>query len=94
MALSNSSGDGGVDGAWDPCSGFGDEAVEEGAGGGADVVAALGVPLNAEDVVGGGPFGGLAAFDGFDHCVLRAAGGDAESVAGDADGLMVAGVDG
>jgi hypothetical protein len=88
------SGDGGMDGARDPGSGFGDEAVEEGAGGGADVVAALGMPLHAEDEVSGGAFGGLAAFDGFDDAVLRAAGGDAEAVAGDADGLVVAGVDG
>src|SRR5271169_6726591 len=83
-----------MDGARDPGGGFGDEAVEEGAGGGADVVAALGVPLDAEDEVGGGAFGGLAAFDGFDDRVLRTAGGDAEAVAGYADGLMVAGVDG
>ena len=41
----------------------------------------------------GGAFGGLAAFDSFNDGVLRAAGGDAESVAGDADGLMMAGVD-
>ena len=80
--------------AWDPCGGFGDKAVEEGAGGEADVVAALGVPLDAEDEVGGGAFGGLTAFDGLDDGVLGAAGGDAEAVAGDADGLMMAGVDG
>src|SRR6266851_228845 len=78
----------------DPCGGFGDEAVEEGAGCGADVVAALGMPLDAEDEVGGGAFGGQAAFYGFDDGVLRAAGGYSEAVAGDADGLVVAGVDG
>ncbi len=83
-----------MDGARDPGGGFGDEAVEEGAGCGTDIVAALGMPLDAEDEVGGGAFGGLAAFDGFDDGVLRAAGGDAESVAVNADGLMVAGVDG
>jgi hypothetical protein len=83
-----------MDGAGDPCGGFGNKAVEEGPGGGADVVAALGVPLDTEDEVGGGAFGGLAAFDRFDDGVLGAAGGDAETVAGDADGLMVAGVDG
>src|SRR5216683_4453138 len=88
------SGDGGVDRTRDPCGGFGDEAVEEGAGCGADVVAALGMPLYAEDEVGGGAFGSLTAFDGFDDGILRTAGGDAEAVAGDADGLMVAGVDG
>src|SRR5258708_4973436 len=52
------------------------------------------MPLNAEDEVGGGAFAGLAAFDGFDDAILRAAGGDAESVAGDTDRLVVAGVDG
>ena len=83
-----------MDGAGLPGGGFGDEAVEDGLGGGADVVAALGVPLEAEDEVGVAVFGGLAAFDGFDDGVLGAAGGDAEAVAGDADGLMVAGVDG
>src|SRR5271155_3309873 len=88
------SGDGGVDGAGDPGGGFGYESVEEGAGGWADVVAAFGMPLDAEDEVGGGAFGSLAAFDGFDDCVLRAAGGDAEAIARDADGLVVAGVDG
>jgi hypothetical protein len=36
----------------------------------------------------------LAAFYGFDDSVLGATGGYAEVVAGDADGLMVAGVDG
>jgi hypothetical protein len=83
-----------MDGAWDPGGGLGDKAVEEGAGGGADVVAALGVPLDTEDEMGGGSFGGLAAFDRFDDGVLGTAGGDAQAVAGDADGLMVAGVDG
>ena len=77
-----------------PNRGFRDEAVEESARGRADVVAALGVPLHAENEVGGGAFGGLAAFDGFDDGILRAAGGDAESVAGNSDGLMMAGVDG
>jgi hypothetical protein len=84
------SGDGGVDGTRNPRSGFGDEAVEEGAGGGADVVAALRMPLHAENEMGGGPFAGLAAFHGFDDGVLRAASGDAEPVAGNADGLVVA----
>src|SRR5258707_8910162 len=83
-----------MDGAGDPGGGFGDEAVEEGTGGGADVVASLWVPLDAEAEVGGGAFGGLAAFDGFNDGVLGAAGGDAEAVARDAYGLMVAGVDG
>src|ERR1700751_274943 len=88
------SGYGGVDGARDPGPGLGDEAVEEGTRRSADVVAALRVPLHAEDEVGGGAFGGLTTFDRFDDPVLRAAGGDAETVTGDADGLMVAGVDG
>src|SRR5438270_7772083 len=88
------SGDGGVDGTRNPGGGFGDEAVKQGAGGGADVVAALRVPLHTEDEVGGGAFGGLTTFDRFDDPVLRATGGDAQTVAGDADGLMVAGVDG
>src|SRR5258708_38254020 len=51
------------------------------------------MPLHAEDKVGSGAFAGLAPFDGFNDGVLRAAGGDAEAVAGDADGLVVAGVD-
>ena len=92
------SGYGGVDGAWGPGGGFGDEALEKGAGGWADVVAAFGVPLDSEDeVVRGGiaaVSAGLAAFYGFNNSVLRAASGYAEVVAGDADGLVVAGVDG
>jgi len=83
-----------VDGTRLPCGGFGDEAVEEGAGCGADVVTALGVPLDAEDKVAVWIVGVLTAFDGFDDGVLGAAGGDAEAVAGDADGLVMAGVDG
>ena len=80
------SGDGGVDGAGDPGGGGGEEALEDGAGGGADVVAALGVPLEAEDEVGAafGEGSGLAAFYGLDDAVLRAAGDDAEAVAGNA----------
>jgi hypothetical protein len=50
------------------------------------------VPLDAEDEVGVA-FGSLTAFYGFDDGVLGAAGGDAEAVSGDADGLMMAGVD-
>jgi len=52
------------------------------------------MPLDSDDEVSGGAFGGLTALYGFDDGILRAAGGDAEAVAGDADGLMVAGVDG
>ncbi len=52
------------------------------------------MPLEAEDEVGGGAFGGLTTFYGFDYGVLRAAGGYAEAVAGDSDGLVVTGVDG
>jgi hypothetical protein len=85
---------GGVDGAGGPGGGFGDETIEEGARGRADVVTTFGVPLDSEDIVGGSAFSGLTAFNCFDDGVLRAAGGDAETVAGDADGLVVAGVDG
>jgi hypothetical protein len=83
-----------VDWARLPGDGFGDETVEEGAGCGADVVAALGVPLDAEDEVGVWIVRVLAAFDGLDNSVLRTTRRDAEAVARDADGLMVAGVDG
>src|SRR5215469_16318775 len=85
---------GGVDGAGLPGCGLSDEALEDGAGGRADLIAALGVPLDSEDEVGVGVVGILAALDGFDDVVLRAAGGDAQTVAGNPDGLMVAGVDG
>ena len=79
---------------------FGDQAMEESAAGGADVVAALGVPLDAQEELGGsGMFhvehwvvGG--ELDGFDDAVVRAASYDAQAVAGCSDGLMVAGVDG
>ena len=79
-----------MDGARNPGGGFGYEAIEEAAGCGTDIVAAFGVPLNTEDEVGSGPFGGLAAFDGFDHSILWTASGDAEPVAGNTDGLMMA----
>lgn len=79
-----------MDWAWDPCDGFGDEAIEESTGGGADIVTALGMPLDSKDEVRSGALGGLAAFNRFDDRVLRAAGGDAETIAGDADGLMMA----
>lgn len=91
------SGYGSMDRAGGPCARFGDEAVEEGTGGRADVIAALGMPLNSEDevrLIGGQASGSLAAFYRFDDSVLGTAGGDAEAIAGDADGLMVAGVDG
>lgn len=52
------------------------------------------MPLNAQDEVRGSPFAGLAALYCFDDSVLRAAGSDAKAVSGNADGLMVAGVDG
>jgi hypothetical protein len=73
-----------------PGGGFGYEALEEGAGGGAFVEGAFGMPLDAEDEIAADAFG--RAFDGFDYAVFGAAGGDAESVAGDAYGLVVAGV--
>src|SRR5271170_4368598 len=75
-------GDGGVDWAGFPDGCFGDEAVEDGYGGGAGVVAALGVPLEAQDEVRVGVVGALAALDGFDDGVLRATGGDVQTVAG------------
>jgi hypothetical protein len=71
-----------------------DKTVEECAGGEAEVVAPLGVPLDAQDEVRRGAFAGLAPFDGFDDSVLGAARGDAEAVTWDADSLVVAGVDG
>jgi hypothetical protein len=77
-----------------PGDGFGYEAVEEGSRGGTDVVAALGMPLDTEDEVSAWIVRILAAFDGLDDSVLRTSGGDAEAIARDADGLMVAGVDG
>jgi hypothetical protein len=85
---------GGIDGAGVPGGGFGDETIEEGFGGWADVVASLGVPLDAQDEVVSGGIRGLAAFYCFDDAVLGATGRYAKVVAGDADGLVVAGVDG
>jgi hypothetical protein len=52
------------------------------------------MPLNSDNEVRGGSFGGLSAFYGFNDGVLGTPGGDAEAVAGDSDGLVVAGVDG
>ncbi len=46
-----------MDGAGLPGGGFGDETLEDGAGRGADVDAALWVPLEAEDEVGVAVFG-------------------------------------
>ncbi len=60
-------------------SGFGDEALEDCAGDGADVLRALGVPLEAEDEVGLIPC--LLAFNGFDDTILRGLGGDGEAIA-------------
>ena len=82
-----------MNGARDPRDSLSDEPVEESPGGGADVVAALGMPLNAEDKMCDGTFGSLSTFDRFDDGVLWAAGGDAQTVARDADSLMVTGVD-
>ncbi len=86
--------DRGVNRTGGPGGRFGYEALEEGSGGGADVVAALGVPLDSEDEVVGGGVEGLAAFYRFDDSILGAAGGYSEVVARDAYGLVVAGVDG
>ena len=63
-----------------PC--FVDEALEEGAGGGADVVAALRVPLHADEKLRGE---GGVVLDGFDDAVVRAACDDAQALAGDGD---------
>ncbi len=88
------SGDGGVDGAWGPGRSLRNESVKEGPGALAYVVAALGVPLDAQDKVRRGSFAGLAALYRFDDTVLWASSGDAKAVSGDADRLVVAGVDG
>lgn len=73
-----------------PFCGFGYETLEEGAGGWAFVEGAFGMPLDAEDEAATNAF--LCSFDCFDYAVFGAAGGDAEPVAGDSDGLMMAGV--
>src|SRR5271163_2494081 len=52
------------------------------------------MPLNPKDEVRRRAFRGQASLNGLDNCILWAAGRDAEAVAGDADRLMVAGVDG
>src|ERR1035437_2151484 len=75
-----------------PGGGFGDESGEEGAGGGALFEGAFGMPLDAEHKAATDAFG--RAFDGLDDAVLGTAGGDAQAVAGNADGLMMAGVHG
>jgi hypothetical protein len=49
--------------------------------------------LDAEDEVVSVGVGRLAALYRFDDGILRATGGDAQAIAGDADGLMMAGVD-
>ena len=54
MTVTKNLRNGGVDGAGGPGGGFGYETLEEGLGGWADVVAALGVPLDSEDEVGVG----------------------------------------
>src|SRR5580698_8676077 len=69
-----------------------EEAGEEVAGGGAVVEGTFGMPLHADDEWAAAALG--RAFDGFDDAVLAAAGGDAHAVAGNPDGLVVAGVDG
>jgi hypothetical protein len=52
------------------------------------------MPLHTQDEVRGGAFSSLAALDRLNDGVLGAAGGHAETVSGDADGLVVARVDG
>lgn len=83
-----------MDGARNPGGRFRDKALEDGSRGGAELIAAFGMPLEAKDEVSVSTFCSLSAFYCFDDGVLRATGGDAEAVAGDADRLMVAGVDG
>jgi hypothetical protein len=52
------------------------------------------MPLNTDDEVGVGSFGGLTAFYGLNNAILGTAGRDAKAIPRDADGLVVAGVDG
>ena len=82
-------GDGFFDAAGLPGFGGADKGSEEGAGERAGGVRPLGVPLDADD-----PMIGRGELDGFDDVVLRGDGSYTEIVAGDADGLVVAGVDG
>jgi hypothetical protein len=91
------SGDRGMDGAGCPRGGRLGERFKDGAGGGAEVKAAFGVPLEPQNEVagaGGRQRGGLASLHGFDDGVLGAAGGDPKTIAGNAESLVVAGVDG
>jgi hypothetical protein len=52
------------------------------------------MPLDAQDEVRGSALAGLSTLYGLDDSILRAAGGDAKAISRDANGLMVAGVDG
>jgi hypothetical protein len=83
-----------MDGTRCPDGCLGNEAVKELVGCCAEVVTAFRMPLDSDDEVGNRAFCGLSPFYSLDYGVLRAAGGDSEAVAGDSDGLMVAGVDG
>ena len=83
-----------MDWAWNPGYGLRDKAVEDTFRGRAEVVAALRVPLNPENEVSIGSFGSLATFYCLNDTILWAAGGDTKPIAGDANCLMVAGIDG
>src|ERR1700761_3168177 len=83
-----------MDRAWSPRGGLRNESVEESTGTLAYVVTALGVPLYAQHEVRRGAFAGLSTFDRFNNTVLRASRGDTEAVPGNANSLVVAGVDG
>ncbi len=78
--------DGFFDGAGGPGLGGVDEGGKDGAGEWAEVVGAFGMPLDAEDEVGG-----AVELNGFDDAV-GGAGGDADVVAGGGNGLVVAAV--
>ena len=52
------------------------------------------MPLNTDNEVNIGTFGGLATLHGFDNGILGAAGGDTEAVAWNSYGLVMAGIDG
>jgi hypothetical protein len=82
-----------MDGTRRPDGGFSYETPEKGLGGGASVVASLRMPLNSDYEVRCGSFGGLSTFYSLNDGILRASSRDTEAVAGNSDGLVMAGVD-
>ena len=92
--LSGVLGHRGMDRAGSPIGGLGDEAGEESSGGRADLVTALRVPLNSQNEVRLRVVRVLSAFYGLDHAILGAACDDPQTVSGDSNGLVMAGVDG